>query len=58
MIGIYIYIIIYQKWAVPVSQDKLSPGETVAATEFPRKFCRSNFAERPYLLGDFVALRT
>ena len=42
----------------PVSQDKLSPGETVAATEFPRIFCRSNFADRPYLLGDFVALRT
>ena len=32
----------------PVSQDKLSPGETVAATEFPRIFCRFNFAERPY----------
>ena len=35
----------------PVSQDKLSPGKTAAATEFRR----ANFAELPYFLGNFVA---
>ena len=38
---------------VPVSQFILSLGDSVAATKYPRKFCR----ERHNLLGYFVAAR-
>ena len=39
----------------PVSQEILSLGNCVAATQFPRKYSRSNYATRPYFLGNFVA---
>ena len=38
---------------IPVSQFILSLGDSVAATKYPRKFCR----ERHNLLGYFVAAR-
>ena len=38
----------------PVSQEILSPGNSVAATIFPRKFCRSILTQRPHFLGNSV----
>ena len=50
----------------PVSQEILSLGnsvarqnflgKSVAATIFPRKFCRSILTQRPHFLGNSVAL--
>ena len=40
----------------PVSQEIPSPGNSVAATIFPRKFCRSILTQRPHFLGNSVAL--
>ena len=37
-------------------QEILSPGNSVAATNFPRKFCRSILTQRPHFLGNSVAL--
>ena len=41
---------------MPVSQEILSPGNSVAATIFPRRFCRSILTQRPHFLGNSVAL--
>ena len=51
---------------MPVSQEILSLGnfvarqnflgKSVAATIFPRKFCRSILTQRPHFLGNSVAL--
>ena len=41
----------------PVSQGILSPGNSVAATIFPRKFCRSILTQRPHFLGYIAAAR-
>ena len=53
-------------FAAPVSQEILSQGnfvarqnflgKSVAATIFPRKFCRSILTQRPHFLGNSVAL--
>ena len=40
-----------------MSQKILSLGNCVAATQFPRKYCRSNYATRPYFLGNIAAIR-
>ena len=39
-----------------MSQEILSPGNSVAATIFPRRFCRSILTQRPHFLGNSVAL--
>ena len=39
-----------------MSQEILSLGKSVAATIFPRKFCRSILTQRPNFLGNSIAL--
>ena len=41
----------------PVSQEIWSLGNCVAATKLPRKNRRSNYAMRPYFLGNIAAAR-
>ena len=41
----------------PVSQEILSLGNCVAATQFPRKCRRSNYAMRQCFLGNIAAIR-
>ena len=57
---------VHTYFVYPVSQEILSLGnfvarqnflgKSVAATIFPRKFCRSILTQRPHFLGNSVAL--
>ena len=40
-----------------MSQEILPLGNCVAATQFPKKYCRSNYATRSYFLGNIAAIR-
>ena len=42
---------------LPVSQEIWSLGNCVTATQFPGKYRRSNYATRPYFLGNIAAAR-
>ena len=63
---IYSHVENTSRFTVPVSQEILSPGnsvarqfflgKSVAATIFPRKFCCSILTQRPHFLGYSVAL--